>query len=70
MIPAQFTLVWELFVIKPITTKVLVRVASFRVLMGLQILFVYIINFEKVDKPEGGCRTMWIRLFCKILALF
>ena len=24
-----------------------------------------IIDFEKVDKPEGeGVRTMWIRLFC------
>ena len=22
------------------------------------------INFEKLDKPRGGGRTMWIRLFC------
>ena len=33
-------------------------------------LNVNIINFENVDKPEGGGRTMWIRLFCEILALF
>ena len=34
-------------------------------------LNVNIINFEKVDKPEGwGGQTMWIRLFCKKIALF
>ena len=29
-----------------------------------KILNVNINNFENVDKPEGGGRTMWIRLFC------
>ena len=33
-------------------------------------LNVNIINFENVAKPEGGGRTMCIRLFCLILALF
>ena len=32
-------------------------------------LNVKFINFEKVDKPEGGGQTIRIRLFC-FLALF
>ena len=32
--------------------------------MDKKFLNVNIIYFENVDKPEGGGRTMWIRLFC------